>query len=122
MKAKYLISIFFALTVMIFSSSCTSDEGFVEKSKITGKVTYTNGNAAGAIVGISFGATEATDAVDYSTVTGSDGSYSFEGLVKGNYFVNAVFTDANGFEYKSGGVAVEIGSNKSEVTADISLK
>ena len=111
-----------AIAMMFVVTSCTEDEGFEGKASINGKVTYTNGTAAGAIVTVAFGATEVTNSVDYSTAAGADGSFSFNSLQKGNYYVDAVYTDANGHVFNTGGTVVEIGGAKNEVEVNLALK
>jgi len=122
MKTKFIYTFIMAIAIMFAVTSCNKDEGFEGKASISGKVTYTNGAAAGAVITVKFGATEATDGYDYSTVSDPSGAYSFQGLQKGSYFVDATYTDANGYTFNTGGYTVEVGAPKSEVTVDIALK
>jgi hypothetical protein len=122
MKTKFIYTFVMAIAMMFAATSCTEDEGFEGKASISGKVTYANGAAVGAVVTIKFGTTVATDAFDYTTVADGSGSYSFQGLQKGEYFVDADLVDVNGHAFTTSGYAIEIGAPKSEVTVDISLK
>ena len=121
---KNLKSILFVAlaAIAITCTSCSKDEGFEGKARIEGKVAYTAGTAFGAIVSIDFGGTAETSDFDYSTVTDGSGNYSFEGLQKGDYFVDATFTDGLGNIFDTGGAHVEIGGNKSDVTVDFVLQ
>ena len=123
-KMRTLRSIIFVAfaALAITLTSCSKDEGFEGNATINGKVTYTAGTASGAIVSIKFGASESSTAFDYSTVTDASGNYSFEGLTKGDYFVDATFTDDLNNTFETGGSHVEIGGNKSDVTVDLVLE
>ena len=123
MKARIIFSMFLATVLVMGITSCSTSPGFAPKTAmIKGVVTYEGGNAAGAIISIAFDASEATSEFDYSTVANGNGEYSFEGLAKGKYYVDAEFTDNNGFTFTTGGYLIEIGGKKSEVSQDITLE
>ena len=122
MKTIKLMSVLVIAALAVTMTSCTKEEGFTGKGKIEGTVTYPGGNASGAVVSIAFGATEETTDFDYSTVTDSTGKYSFEALSKGDYFVDATYSDNLGYTFQTGGAHVELGSDKSEVTVDLELQ
>jgi hypothetical protein len=122
LKTSKILSAILLTALVVAFTSCSKDEGFEGKAMIKGVATYPGGNAAGAIVTISFGATEATTDADYSTVTDASGNYSFESLTKGDYFVGASYTDDMGYSFQSGGSHVEIGEKKGEVTVDLVLE
>ncbi len=122
MKTIKSISVIMLAAITMTLTSCTKEEGFTGKGTISGVVTYPGGNASGAVVSIAFGSTSETTAYDYSTVTDSTGAYSFEALSKGDYFIDATYTDDLGYTFQTGGAHVELGSDKSEVTVNLALE
>lgn len=120
MKTNFKIWI--AVIVAVFMiQSCTKEEGVGGKKEISGTVTYTDGNAAGAIVYISYGATESTDAYDQATIADENGKYKFDGLQLGDYYIDAVYTDDNDMEFNTAGYTVTVGDKKNALTLDIAL-
>lgn len=109
------------LSVAIFFTSCKKDPGMGGKAIISGVVSNSQGTVEGAVVSIAFGTTEATDTMSTSTTTAADGSYKFEGLTKGEYFIKSTYVDDAGISFESTGYAVTIGGKKSEVSLDIEL-
>ena len=122
MKTIKYMSVFVIAALTLSITSCTKEEGFTGKGKIEGTVTYPGGNASGAVVSIAFGATTETSDFDYSTVTDSTGKYSFEALSKGDYFVDATYTNSLGYTFQTGGAHVELGSDKSDATVNLELQ
>lgn len=125
-KGKHLLtSVFFMLTL---ASACKKDAGVVGKKVVKGVVTYANGFtgnndvAAGALVHIAYGTTSAVGSYDQTVLTDAGGNYSIPGLRRGEYFITAEFTDAQGFHYTVPGYSVTINDKKSELSVDILLK
>lgn len=127
MKLKSIIVLSFFMVFAILSG-CKKVAGPGGKNTIEGTITYKNGvtgtnNAAPqAMVYIAYGTTASPSAFDKTIVTGADGSFSFEGLNKGDYFIKAEYTDGNGFKYFTNGVAVTLKNKKNKTKADIVLE
>ncbi|NQV53367.1 MAG: carboxypeptidase regulatory-like domain-containing protein [Flavobacteriales bacterium] len=100
--------------------SCTKDPGFGGKKAIIGTVTLDGVAVEGADVNIAFDVTEATDVYNYTTVSDESGSYSFEAINPGSYYINATYMDDFGLEYSSPGVVVTV-ENKKDDLADVNL-
>lgn len=111
-----------AIVAMFMITACSTEVGIAEGVNISGAVTYTEGTAVGAIVSIAYGAAEATTSFDQVTVADANGNYHFDGLNDGDYFVDAVFTDANGLEFNSPGFVVTIGGADDKVAVNFNLK
>ncbi len=122
MKTIKLISIALLAIMAISFTSCNKDAGFVGKGEIKGLVSYPGGVAAGAIVSVKFGAKEASTDFDYSTVADASGNYKFEALNKGDYYVDATYTDSYGNTFSTGGAHVNLKSAQSVATADFVLE
>jgi hypothetical protein len=113
----------FILVSLTLSTSCTKDAGFEGKASIKGSVTYPGGAAPFAIVQIAFDTKSATEDFDYTTASDASGNYSINQLSKGDYYVDAQYTDPmTGLTFHTAGYAVEIGGNKEDVTVDIVLQ
>ncbi len=122
MKNVKTITISFMIVLAMFAmGSCKKDPGAGGKKEISGNVTYTGGTAVEAIVSIAYDATEQTSEFDNSTVTDASGNYKFEGLQKGDYYIDAVFTDTYGNTFNTAGSTVTIGKKKGTVTVDLTL-
>jgi hypothetical protein len=121
-KIQSIIILMVPIMLLILHTGCQKDPGFEGKAKIHGVVNYSGGVAAASIVTIKFDATAATEAYDYSTVTDASGNYSFNRLSKGDYYVDASYTDNKGFVFHTPGYLVKIGGNKEEVHVDIALQ
>ena len=126
MSAKNSI-IIFILLVLVFAG-CKKKAGIGGKKTIVGTVTYKNGvssafeNANTAIVHIAYGTKNATSSFDQSVVVDESGSYHFDGLRKGDYFITAEFTDEHGFKYVTGGYGVTVNDKKDKLTVNIELQ
>jgi hypothetical protein len=118
---KLILPVLIALS-LLFATSCSKDEGFDSKKEISGRVSYTDGVAAGAIVSVTFGASASNGNVDFTTTTGADGTYSFGGLEKGDYYMDATYTDPRGFVFETAGAHVEIKNTKKNLTVDFVLQ
>jgi len=122
MKTILKISaIMFAVAVIFSVSSCSKDAGPGGKKRIYGTVTNLDGAVENAIVRIAYDAAEATTEFNNSTTTDASGAYSFEKLNKGDYYIDAEYTDALGFSFTSEGatVAVMNKKKKEEIMVDI---
>lgn len=128
MKTIKFISIVVLAAVAVTISSCSKNAGFDGGATIKGKITLlsTGAPAPGAVVSIAFGATAATTSFNYSTVTDTAGNYAFDALNKGNYFVNASYTDyvqqGESYTFTSGGELINLGSNSSTATVNLALQ
>ncbi len=120
-----ITSIMFVVCVLFTFSSCKKDDPGMEGNKtIKGNITYVEGNVEGATVYITFDASAATTTYDYTTTTDASGNYRFENLGRGDYFIDADYSDDNGFLFESAGVHVEIKNTKKkeEITVDMVLE
>lgn len=122
MKTLKIMMPFMIAITMLFATSCSKDEGFEGKKDIKGQVTYPGGVAPGAIITVAFGESGPTDKVDFTTVADAEGKYSISGLEKGDYFMDASYTDPRGFVFESPGVKVEIKNTKDELTVNFDLQ
>ena len=111
-----------AIVAMFMVTACSEEAGLGDGTTISGTVMFADGAAAGAIVYLSYGATEATSNYDQATVADANGAYNFAGLNKGDYFVDAVYTNNMGIEFNSPGFHVEIGGKSDEVNVNFNLK
>lgn len=121
MKTQMKIWIIVIVTLFMLPA-CKKEAGIDGKKEIHGKVTYTGGAAIGAIVYITYGATESTGSYDNSTVADASGLYEFKNLALGDYFIDAEYTDENDFTFNTAGYTVTVGSKKGEVDVDIVLE
>jgi hypothetical protein len=108
--------------------ACKKEAGPGGKNTIKGTVTFVNGvsgsndAAAMAQVSIAYGSSSSTTDFDKTVLANSDGSYSFEGLRKGDYFIKATYTDQHGFTYTDPGAIVTFNHRKKEAEANIILE
>ena len=121
------IFVVFVFLVLLFPA-CKKEAGIGGKKTITGTVTYKNGATAvfeianAATVHIAYGTTTFSSAYDQSVVAGVDGTYHFDGLKKGDYFISGEFTDVHGFKYVTGGYSVTVKDEKEKLIVDIKLQ
>lgn len=126
MNIKNCIIAFFLLVLVV--PSCKKKAGIGGKKTIDGTVTYKNGvssafeKANTAIVHIAYGTKSATSSFDQSVVVDAAGTYHFDGLRKGDYFITAEFTDEHGFTYTTAGYGVTVNNKKEKLTVDIKLQ
>ncbi len=128
MKMKILIA-FSLLILFAFIGSCKKKEaGPGGKNTISGTIRFKNGLSGSndaapmAWVSIAYGTNEATSTVDQTILTDASGNYKIEGLNKGNYFIKAGYTDANGFSYTNSGVGVRFENKKKTLDVSITLE
>ena len=116
----------FFLLVLLFSS-CKKKPGTGGQKTIYGSVSYKNGStstfekANAAMVHISYGTKNSTSNYDQTIVADEEGSFHFDGLKKGDYFISADYTDQNGFNYSTGGYAITINNKKDKLAVNIEL-
>lgn len=113
---------FFALVLLFAFTSCKKENDFGGAAKIEGKVTMQGAPVANAMVYLALNATDKTTEYDANTVTDADGHYSFAGLLRGNYYVTAEYTNSAGMKFTSGGSKITIGDKKGTVTADLTVE
>lgn len=114
---------FILLFISVFAiTSCSKEAGFEGTNTIKGSVLKGGTPTAGAIVHIAFGTKDATTTFDATTITDASGAYKFEGLQKGDYFVDADYTTNLNILLSSGGAAVTLGGTKGEVTVDLTVQ
>lgn len=121
MKTTKTTALLAAFIILGFGA-CKKDEGPGGKKEIKGVVTRDGAALAGATVSIAYGAKEATTTFNTSTLTDASGNYTFGGLYKGDYFVDAEYTDAMGIKFESGGAHVKIEKKKGDVQADLTIQ
>ena len=111
-----------AIVILLGLTSCKKTNDFGGAASIKGNVTLKGVSVNKAIVYLSLGATTASSNHDATTVTDDAGNYSFKGLLRGDYFVTAEYTNATGQTFTSGGGHVTIGDKKGTVTADLTVQ
>ena len=121
-KKLNIIVTLLILVVLASATSCKKDPGFEGKANIHGSVTYPGGTAPYAIIKVKFDESSATESFDYTTAADASGNYSINQLSKGDYFIDASFTDHHGFTFNTPGYHVKIGGNKEEVEVNITLQ
>ena len=121
MKTIKILGLFALMLVFAFTA-CKKENDFGGAAKIQGKVTLNSAPVKNAFVYLSFNATDKTTEHNASTVTDADGHYLFGGLLRGNYYVTAEYTNSAGMKFTSGGAKVTIGDKKGDVTADLTLE
>jgi hypothetical protein len=108
--------------------ACKKEAGPGGKNTIAGKVSYKNGvtgnndAAPMATVSIAYGTDQSSSSVNQTIVARGDGTYSFEGLRKGKYFVKAGFTDEHGFTYSTSGYGIVFENKKKTLELNIILE
>ena len=126
MRIKDSLIVFFLL--MFVFSACKKKAGIGGKKTIDGIVTYKNGatstfeKANAAMVHIAYGTKNATSNYNQTIVADDQGAYHFDGLNKGDYFITANYTDANGFKYSSSGYGLTVNNNKDRLTIEFKLQ
>ncbi|MDI1354503.1 MAG: carboxypeptidase-like regulatory domain-containing protein [bacterium] len=111
-----------AVVFLLAFTSCKKTNDFGGAAKIKGMVTLNGTAVPNAFVHIAFGTTEATTSYDANGSTDASGNYVFGGLLRGDYFVTADYTNSTGQKFVSGGAKITIGDKKGEVTADLKLE
>lgn len=112
---------------LILLAACKKEEGLGGKKEIGGTVLYRdlNGNempAPSAWVKIYFGSSVASGDADLTISCDASGMFNIKGFSKGEYFFDAGFTDSNGFEYNTAGIAVEINNMKNSIDLNFLLE
>lgn len=121
-KISIIISIAIFSIGFLSLNSCSKDEGLGGMAKVSGNVTYPGGAASGAIVKITYGTKDATSNFDHATVADESGNYKLDGLEKGDYFIDAEYTDQYGNNFNTPGYAITIGDKKADLKVDIELQ
>jgi len=112
----------FVIVAMFMITGCSTEAGIDDGTSVKGVVKYTDGIAAGAIVSIAYGASEATSDFDQVTVADDGGNYHFDGLNAGDYYIDAVLSNPNDIEFNSPGVLITVGGSKDDIVVDFNLK
>lgn len=106
---------------MFMFSSCSKEPGFEGKNNIKGMVTMNGVPMANAIVHIAFDKKEAVSTFNASAATDASGNYILPALSKGDYYIQAEYTNALQIKFKSAGTHVTIGSKKEDIKANLEL-
>lgn len=128
MKLKVIIGLSFLLFLAIIGGCKKKIAGAGGKNSISGTVFFKNGlsgineAAAKARVSISYGTKEVTSAFDQTILTDAGGGFKFEGLNKGDYFIKAEYTDANGFSYNNPGASIRFENKKKNLEVTFVLE
>ena len=110
--------IFFAIALVALSITFTSckKEGTGGKSSISGKVEHHGAAIPGSIVYIKYGAIDfpgsTASSYDAQVTADAQGTYKFEGLQKGDYYLYGVGYDNAIVDNVRGGIAVNIRRNE----------
>lgn len=121
MKAfKYVAA--FTMVILLALTSCKKTNDFGGKAAIKGTVTLNGVAVSNAPVYLTLNATAASTQHDASTMTDATGNYQFNGLLRGDYYVNTEYTNDKGISFVSGGGHVTIGDKKGTVQADLTLQ
>jgi hypothetical protein len=121
MKTLKLIILLAVASIFTFSS-CSKEPGFEGKNTIKGSVTLNGAPVKNAIVYLAFDTKEVTSTFHASTATDANGNYSFSAVSKGDYYMEAEYTNPMQITFKSGGAKLTIGSKKDDVVVDLILK
>ena len=119
--------ILFLFSISLFFG-CKKDAGIGGKKTLGGVVSFYNGvsqayePAPNAFVYIAYGTAALTNNYNQTVVTDSNGKFKLEGLLKGDYFITAEYTDIHGFKYTTNGYSVTIKNKKSELIININLQ
>ena len=103
-------------------TACKKEPGFADATNIKGMVTYKGTPLANAIVSLAFNTKEVTTKFDATTITDANGKYSFSGLNKGDYFIDAEYNNDLSIKLTSGGAKVTIGGKKGDLTVDLTVQ
>lgn len=126
MKIKHIIALCFLATFLFVA--CKKPAGPGGKNTIKGTVQFKNGAggtndpAAMAQISIAYGSNASTSTFDQTILAGSDGTYKFEALRKGDYFIKATFTDEHGFKYSNAGSVITFSHRKKEAEVNMVLE
>src|ERR1041384_7561095 len=111
---KNSLSIYIAfLLLLALAGACKKTAGPGGKNSISGSVLYKTPTSSAdepapmATVSIAYGTDQPASSFDQTILANSDGTFKFEGLQKGKYYLEAKYTDSHGFNYSAGGAAVE---------------
>ena len=127
MKLKLTI-LFSALMLLVFFTGCKKKAGPGGKNSISGSIIFKNGTTGNndaapmATVSIAYGTNESTTTFDQAILTNPDGTFIFNGLNKGKYFIKAGYTDSHGFYYTSSGYGIIFEKKKSDLEVNINLE
>lgn len=121
MKTIKITAILLIVSLFTFTS-CKKEAGFGGDNNIVGTVTYKGTAMPNAIVHLAIKATAATTTYDATTLTDASGKYSFKGLNKGDYFVDADYTNGLDIKLESGGAKVTVGAKKGDVTVNLTVE
>lgn len=120
---KTIKSTLILIMVSIFMlSSCSKEPGFEGKNNIKGTVTMNGAAVSHAIVHIAFNQKAGDGTFDASVATDANGNYIIPALSKGDYYVEAQYTNPMQITFKSNGAYVTIGSKKEDITVNLELK
>jgi hypothetical protein len=111
-----------ALVLLFAVTSCKKENDFGGTAKIKGVITVNDKPVANAIARIAFNAKEKTTTFNGSTISDMDGNYEFAGLLRGDYYVTAEYTNSAGMKFTTGGAHVTIGDKKGTVQVDLKLE
>lgn len=115
-------TIILIMVSMFMFASCSKEPGFEGKNNIKGVVTMNGAPVANAIVHIAFNQKVGDGTFDASAATDATGKYILPALSKGDYYLEAEYTNAMQITFKSAGTHVTIGSKKEDITVNMELK
>lgn len=127
MKFKRIIALCFLITLFLFGA-CKKEAGLGGKNTIKGTVQFKNGASGNndaaprAEISIAYGSNGSTSSFDQTILANNDGTYEFETLRKGDYFIKATFTDEHGFKYTNAGSVVTFTHRKKEAEVNMILE
>jgi hypothetical protein len=111
-----------AIVILLGLTSCKKTNDFGGSATIKGNVTLKGVSVSKAVVYLTFNATAASSTHNATTITDESGNFTFGGLLRGDYFVTAEYTNASGQTFTSGGGHATIGDKKGTVTADLTVQ
>ena len=120
--------LFCFLSALFILGACKKAAGPGGKNTIKGIVQFKNGvsgtndAASTARISIAYGSNSSTDSFDQTILANSDGTYKFEALRKGDYFIKATFTDEHGFVYTTPGSIITFNHRKKEAEVNLILE
>ncbi len=110
------------IMTLLTITSCKKEVGFEGKNSIKGTITMNGKAVPNAIVYLAFDVKEATTTYNATTLADANGAYSFSALSKGDYFVDAEYTNDSEIKLESAGAIVTIGTKKEDITVDLTLQ
>ena len=122
------IILFCFVSALIIVSACKKEAGLGGKNTIKGTIQFKNGvtgnndAASKAEISIAYSSNSSITSFNQTILTNNDGTFKFETLRKGDYFIKATFVDENGFSYSAPGAVITFNHRKKEAEVNLLLE